>query len=302
MGWDSVVEAAINIAGGIGDKVYDHNASMREYDRQKEFARSSLQWKVSDARAAGLHPLAAIGASTTPYKPQFVSGSDTFSQMGQSLGRIATENTRIEKLRTENQDLQNQILEEQLRRLKAAPMEGQGNVVPVRDQGNYTAAREGRVQIIPKQIIDQGDEAGKEPGVIQEEQWARTADGGLKPVISQAISEPAESDWFYNLTRMINKGVETAKVLLYANNAQVRNAVWNMRPRNKGEKPGWEWRYNPFKLAFYLKPIGYEGHQEYVQERLWKKHHSYKKQERDFRLRDNLRMERHHYPAPKKYY
>lgn len=36
---------------------------------QREFAQNSIQWKVNDAKQAGLHPLAAIGAQGTSYTP-----------------------------------------------------------------------------------------------------------------------------------------------------------------------------------------------------------------------------------------
>lgn len=47
------------------------NAEIAAQNRalQKEFAQNSIQWKVNDAKQAGLHPLAAIGAQGTSYTP-----------------------------------------------------------------------------------------------------------------------------------------------------------------------------------------------------------------------------------------
>lgn len=44
------------------------------YEHQKEFAQNGIRWKVADAKAAGLHPLAALGAQTSGYTPSAVVG------------------------------------------------------------------------------------------------------------------------------------------------------------------------------------------------------------------------------------
>ena len=41
----------------------------------KQFAKRGIQWRVHDAKKAGLHPLAALGAQTTSFSPSFVSQS-----------------------------------------------------------------------------------------------------------------------------------------------------------------------------------------------------------------------------------
>lgn len=57
---------------------------------QREFAQMGIRWKVEDAKAAGLHPLAALGAQTTSFSPVSV-GLDkpetNFRGMGQDLER-----------------------------------------------------------------------------------------------------------------------------------------------------------------------------------------------------------------------
>jgi hypothetical protein len=60
-----------------GDRSYASSVSDLSYGRQKEFAQKSIQWKVADAKKAGLHPLAVLGSTTTPYTPsgQTVTGS-----------------------------------------------------------------------------------------------------------------------------------------------------------------------------------------------------------------------------------
>ena len=41
---------------------------------QREFAQSGIQWKVADAKKAGLHPLAALGAQTASASPSYQAG------------------------------------------------------------------------------------------------------------------------------------------------------------------------------------------------------------------------------------
>lgn len=68
---------------------------------QKEFAQSGIQWKVSDAEKAGVHPLFALGAQTTSFSPTSIgggasqSGSDfsALADAGQNIGR-AIDSTR----------------------------------------------------------------------------------------------------------------------------------------------------------------------------------------------------------------
>lgn len=62
------IEAAkLNIAA-------QKEANAQNYAMQKEFAQHGIQWKAADARLAGLHPLAALGAQTTAASPSYAAG------------------------------------------------------------------------------------------------------------------------------------------------------------------------------------------------------------------------------------
>lgn len=67
----------------------------QDYGRQKEFAQNAIQWRVADAKAAGLHPLFALGGSGAAYSPAstpvFTGSGQGWGQMGQSLGRVGQE-------------------------------------------------------------------------------------------------------------------------------------------------------------------------------------------------------------------
>lgn len=96
-----LINVGLKTAGMLVDRqsTKDANEQRRmladnEYLRQKEFAQMGVRWKVDDARAAGIHPLFALGASTSGYAPQSIGversniGS-ALSEMGQDLSRSA---------------------------------------------------------------------------------------------------------------------------------------------------------------------------------------------------------------------
>lgn len=105
------------------EKIAAQNAAL-----QREFAQSGIQWKVADAKAAGLHPLAALGAQTASFSPSTVGAADMsepFAKMGQGVGRAmkaAADATQREnrdeaegrRLQLENQKLQNDVLRQRL--------------------------------------------------------------------------------------------------------------------------------------------------------------------------------------------
>lgn len=104
------IGAGAKLIGGYLDReaAEDANAqrvalSQEEYRRQKEFAKEGIRWKVKDAQAAGVHPLFALGASTSSYAPQSIgvekeSIGGAVAEMGQDLSRaVAAGSTAVER-------------------------------------------------------------------------------------------------------------------------------------------------------------------------------------------------------------
>lgn len=111
----SLAGGAFGLIGGAINDAMQSKQDELNYQRQKEFAQNSLQWKVQDAKKAGLHPLAAIGANSSLYSPTSSAGGglgDALSNAGQmvsqgfqnrlqeqyyklSMQRMALENERI---------------------------------------------------------------------------------------------------------------------------------------------------------------------------------------------------------------
>ncbi len=84
---------------------------------QKEFAQNSIRWRVADAKAAGIHPLYALGASSASFSPiQGYGGdygiSDAFNTFSQGIDRAAqAKMTREERDRLQANEEINQTFQ-----------------------------------------------------------------------------------------------------------------------------------------------------------------------------------------------
>ena len=81
------------IGGAIGGITSNSNANMN-YNAQKEFAQNGIRWRVEDAKRAGIHPLYALGASTSSFSPVQSYGGDygvgdALRSFGQGIDRAA---------------------------------------------------------------------------------------------------------------------------------------------------------------------------------------------------------------------
>lgn len=179
---------------------------------QREFAQNGIRWKVEDAKAAGLHPLYAMGANTHSFNPVAVgverepsspSPLKALGSMGQDVSRAImstqTESERqrdallMDGLRLDNEGkvLENQIRASQLAKMQVGPampssVESE-NFIP--GQGNGPKIKTVPVERAASATGRPAQEAGWKPDVG----LART-DKGLVPVIPKDMSEAYESD------------------------------------------------------------------------------------------------------------
>lgn len=182
--------------------------SREQMAKQEEFAKMGIRWKVDDARAAGLHPLAALGATGASYSPAMPMMVDSgvrasspkaefYSKMGQNLSRaalsVSTKEERLASaLRLENMRLQNALLGAQINQINSPsnPPLPTGGTDAFDDAGAGPSAM----------VVDPARRVRSAPGrPAQEDGWrpdvsySRT-DTGLQPVIPQGISESMESE------------------------------------------------------------------------------------------------------------
>lgn len=124
------ISAASSLLGGVLGRGAADDASdfaARQLQFQNLAAKKGIQWRVKDAREAGIHPVYALGAQTFSPSPISISGADPLAegvaQMGQSLGQAVTAGQSVqmtasqkvlEALQLERAGLENRLLEGQI--------------------------------------------------------------------------------------------------------------------------------------------------------------------------------------------
>lgn len=181
----NLIGSAIN--GIMAGQSFDFQREMwnKNYNAQKEFAQNSMQWRVADARAAGLHPLAALGQMGSSYTPTSVydNGADVGSAVanagtaiGNAMGQIGLLNAEaeLEGKRLENasklMELQTKADQRNMGQLSNALAEiKKADVQLAQDQAPYTQVWNG-TQGLSKDMMDSASESllgiGAIPDVI----------------------------------------------------------------------------------------------------------------------------------------
>lgn len=87
MVWPAIIGAAAGLGiAGMNTSSQRHMAA-DQIMQQREFAQHGIRWKVADAKAAGLHPLAALGMQPSSFSPVSIPGDDGSAQMLAQLGQ-----------------------------------------------------------------------------------------------------------------------------------------------------------------------------------------------------------------------
>lgn len=205
-GWASAISS---IAGLFHDDRMKEDQENKEYD----FARNSIQWRVDDANRAGIHPLYALGAPTMSAGPGYYGGSDHFASLGQNLDRsiqamrsrkereaaainstggagVPNENSTAGKLQLENMSLQNELLRSRIARENSAQVPP-----PMPSMGGSSGAPPGAVEFQPaRPVVGDPNDPGREAGIIQDFGYARTP-SGISIVRSADAANRLEDDF-----------------------------------------------------------------------------------------------------------
>jgi len=215
-----------------GDKERERHTDRRhkeQMEQQRKYAEHGVRWKVVDAKKAGLHPLAALGAQTMSYAPSRVfSNSQSGDIIGQGLGNIARrfgkDEDQTAKALKELQ-IDNMVLENEGLRLRNVGM-NQNNIdraSPNRGTGD-ALIKEQPVKTERGAPGDSGLKAGAQSGV----QIHRMKGGRLKIANSQELGEilesqniigdaqdiVAEAKWLYNIIKDPVKRAKFRKILI----------------------------------------------------------------------------------------
>lgn len=215
MAWlGPLISAGASVLGGlIGKSSADKATSATQASAaanmamQREFAQHGIRWRVEDAKAAGIHPLYALGAQVTPFSPQAVHfGGDTsmanaVAAAGQDIGR-AVDATRTVGERIEDrvnramqaQQLKRMVLENRALELdiqratnppfpsQFAPMilDGQGDSLPTARDPFLSGGGSSGGRVVDKaleRIAPDPANPSVEPGAHVESSFSRTKDG-----------------------------------------------------------------------------------------------------------------------------
>lgn len=268
--WPELIMAGSSLLSGLlgnrsSSRANQLNAIMaqRNIDLQRDFAKHGISWRVEDARKAGLHPLAALGAQTSSFYPVQVgqSGKDFsfLDRMGQSLARIADKktvmlNVREQEEKVKNMELQNAILRKEIR----AP----AGVNTVASTFGITNGSGGSVSpgsvVVPKQVTS-SQAVGLESGLTALESFSPDSEGYLWQKPSQEIQETLESSWFDQAKYIWYRGKKWGKAAFYYRNpegagaAAHRDWIRSIRPKAPA---GYEFQFAPNRGFILKKKIG----------------------------------------------
>lgn len=119
MGWISgAISAAGSLLGGVLSSAGANSANKANMAFEKEAMQNQIQWKVADAKKAGLHPLAALGMQGyTPSASAINTMSGMVDAMGQGVSRALSQRLTDAQVKSVEENVYNQILEG--KRLKA---------------------------------------------------------------------------------------------------------------------------------------------------------------------------------------
>jgi len=202
----SLISAGTSLIGGLFGASSQKKANAKNAALQKEFAQNSIRWKVNDAKEAGIHPLAALGASTAAASPSFKAGDYGFiNQMGQDVGSSinrtlspAGQSKRYtqmaQSLSLRNQHLQNELLSAQIAKERAAPAPGLPSpgdryLIP-----GQPASAPGLVKTSPlKRQASAPENKTQEAGAVSDMGFTRTKYGYM-PVMSDDAKKRLEDD------------------------------------------------------------------------------------------------------------
>jgi len=140
----ALIGAGASLLGGLINRSSQNEANQvnataaaNNIALQKEFAQSGIQWKVEDAKRAGIHPLYALGANTASFSPVSVGHSADTSlgsamasagqDISRSLNATRTQPERdaaftktVQDLSITKMGLENELLGSQIAKMRAS--------------------------------------------------------------------------------------------------------------------------------------------------------------------------------------
>ena len=204
---------AISSIGGLfgGGGLSARKSAALQAQYQREQMQNAIQWRVQDAKKAGIHPLAALGVATGGSPINVVGNErgagDRLRDFGQDISRSVgaysdqrmrakqmEQQTRLNEINIKQAELELAASASQLARVQSGatvPINANNPNMP--GQGNY-------VQQNPQQVTRPSPGLPhSEPGQVVDTGWSRTNTGGLAPVPSEDVKQRIEDQFIPEL-------------------------------------------------------------------------------------------------------
>lgn len=248
--------------GGIAGSLLGRDSAKDNIRLQKEFAQSGIQWKVADAKKAGIHPLAALGAQTHSFSPISVGDmAGSLGQVGQNIDRAidstsdqttrnATYDSQLRKLQLERGGLENELLRHQIAsQIATTTQAGRSPGIPTAMSANPALVGHAELPQVPGTVVDgpltrvapDSNTPHVDPGDITDLAYARTRNGWA-PIYGKDIKERLEEDTLGEIQWAVRNRI----LPFFSDN------YFNPNPRVPLQ-PGHHHHYNPF-TGEYLQP------------------------------------------------
>lgn len=246
----SVISAVGNVVGGLIGQRSEEKMAAKNIAAQKEFAQQGIRWKVEDAKAAGLHPLAALGAQTNSFSN--VVGSNSLgtglAAAGQDIGRAidstrsqdakvdaytqAVQGLQLQRLGLENDLLKTQIASQIAKTRQAGNPPAMPNVTD-----RYLVEGQGNTPLVKDEALERVNAAPGHPsveaGAVTDMGYARTATGWA-PVRSKDFQERSEEDTlasiYWNLRNRLAPSVSASAYNPPPNVPRDPDEMWIFNP------------------------------------------------------------------------
>lgn len=218
---------------------------------QREFAQNGIQWRVEDAKKAGIHPIYALGSGGASFSPVSAAfSSDTslpnaLASAGQDIGR-AVDKTRtaadrfgvraatalqLEGLKLDN-DLKRTEIASKTARLRAdqvgPPMPASADAYLIPGQSNSGLIKQKPLELAPSPANAPHAEGGSHGDVG----YARTVTGGYAPVPSKDAKDRNEDMMIPEM------------LWAWRNNIMPNFRDYYRKPPPFDPGPGREWRWS----------------------------------------------------------
>lgn len=282
--WAEVIGGVISAGGAIGSaSMYQPAAgtpvqfqlgTMAANRRSQEvFMKNQLRWRMLDAKRAGIHPLAAIGAGTgSGFQPtSFIPDSPGARDKGAWLREIGQEISRaISSMETPQekrmQQLELELKQAEIDRLTAGTQQIMKDLYDKLDAPGLPDPNDGwnwfgipgqdhpATRIVANEI-PAAEKPGLEAGNPALTKNYSMASGAALPTLTQQASEPLESDLFAKGRYFFHEAMRYVKAWK-PGYEQIREL---MKYRPARAPKNHEWRYDRLKGMFYLYEKGDPG-------------------------------------------